>query len=77
MVVVVTALCSMVSVVKSLFLLKSARDFFSMKEIRASRGEERAFLFVWFLEFFLLLVFFFFVGNLFVFLPQKHEKLFV
>ena len=29
-----------------------------MKEIRASRGEERAFLFVWFLEFFLLLVFF-------------------
>ena len=47
-VVVVTALCSMVSVVKSLFLLKSARDFFSMKEIRASRGEERAFLFVWF-----------------------------
>ena len=67
----------MVSVVKSLFLLKSARDFFSMKEIRASRGEERAFLFVWFLEFFLLLVFFFCVGNLFVFLPQKHEKLFV
>ena len=66
----------MVSVVKSLFLLKSARDFFSMKEIRASRGEERAFLFVWFLEFFLLLVFFC-VGNLFVFLPQKHEKLFV
>lgn len=48
-VVVVTALCSMVSIVKSLFLLsKSARDFFSMKEIRASRGEERAFLFVWF-----------------------------
>lgn len=43
-VVVVTALCSMVSVAKSLFLLKSARDFFSMKEIRASRGEERAFL---------------------------------
>lgn len=42
-VVVVTALCSMVSVVKSLFLLKSARDF-AMKEIRASRGEERAFL---------------------------------
>ena len=48
-VVVFTALCSMVSIVKSLFLLKSARDFFSMKEIRASRGEERAFLFVWFL----------------------------
>jgi hypothetical protein len=48
-VVVFTALCSMVSIVKSLFLLsKSARDFFSMKEIRASRGEERAFLFVWF-----------------------------
>lgn len=39
-VVVVTALCSMVSVVKSLFLLKSARDF-AMKEIRAgAAGEE-------------------------------------
>ena len=40
-VVVVTALCSMVSVAKSLFLLlKSARDF-AMKEIRAgAAGEE-------------------------------------
>ena len=69
----------MVSVVKSLFLLKSARDFFSMKEIRASRGEERAFLFVWgFVNFFFFFLFFLYLyGNLFVFLPQKHEKLFV
>ena len=73
-VVVVTALCSMVSVVKSLFLLKSARDF-AMKEIRASRGEERAFLFVWFLEFFLLLVFFL-CGEPFCFSAPKTRKTF-
>lgn len=74
MVVVVTALCSMVSVVKSLFLLKSARDF-AMKEIRASRGGGgRAFLCVLmcFFEKLFLLVF---VLNLSFCMPHKLTKL--
>ena len=63
-VVVFTALCSMVSIVKSLFLLKSARDF-AMKEIRASRGGRvRAFVVVVFVKNFFLFFFVFFSPSL-------------
>ena len=74
MVVVVTALCSMVSVVKSLFLLKSARDF-AMKEIREPRGKsESFFVCVVFVNFFFFL-FFFCCANLFVLSAPKTLKL--
>lgn len=64
----------MVSVVKSLFLLsKSARDFFSMKEIRASRGgRESFFVCVVFVNFFFFL--FFFVVGTFLFFCPKNTK---
>ena len=73
MVVVVTALCSMVSVVKSLFLLKSARDF-AMKKFERAAGRRESF-FVCFDVFFRKLFLLVFVLNLSFCMPHKLTKL--